>query len=95
MRPASDRADLVAQIARDAVQENRARATQELGRLSRQEREVAALLAGGLTNEAIAERLVLVPRTVSNHIVHILRKLNSRTWAVLQGLWPPEASESE
>jgi DNA-binding CsgD family transcriptional regulator len=39
------------------------------------EREVAELIAQGLTNEQIAERLVLTPGTVANHVAHILSKL--------------------
>lgn len=43
--------------------------------LSRREREVATLLADGLSNRAIAERLYLSERTVDNHVHHILDKL--------------------
>jgi pimeloyl-ACP methyl ester carboxylesterase/DNA-binding CsgD family transcriptional regulator len=45
------------------------------GTLSRREREVAGLLAGGLSNRQIAERLYLSERTVDNHVHHILDKL--------------------
>jgi non-specific serine/threonine protein kinase len=43
--------------------------------LSRREQQVAALLAEGLTNRQIAERLVVSERTVAAHIEHILDKL--------------------
>ncbi|TMD94745.1 MAG: response regulator transcription factor [Chloroflexi bacterium] len=43
--------------------------------LSRREREVAQLLAQGLSNREIAERLYLSERTVDNHVHHILAKL--------------------
>jgi DNA-binding CsgD family transcriptional regulator/class 3 adenylate cyclase len=43
--------------------------------LSRREREVAQLLAGGLSNREIAGRLYLSERTVDNHVHHILDKL--------------------
>jgi DNA-binding CsgD family transcriptional regulator len=43
--------------------------------LSRREREVAQLLARGMSNRAIAERLYLSERTVDNHVHHILDKL--------------------
>jgi pimeloyl-ACP methyl ester carboxylesterase/DNA-binding CsgD family transcriptional regulator len=43
--------------------------------LSRRENEVARLLAGGLSNREIAERLYLSERTVDNHVHHILDKL--------------------
>jgi LuxR family maltose regulon positive regulatory protein len=46
-----------------------------LGQLSRREREVLALVAEGLTNQQIAERLVLSDHTVHRHVTNILRKL--------------------
>jgi len=45
------------------------------GELSRREREVAQLLAQGLSNKEIAGRLYLSERTVDNHVHHILDKL--------------------
>jgi non-specific serine/threonine protein kinase len=44
-------------------------------KLSPREQQVAALLAEGLTNRQIAERLVVTERTVAAHIEHILDKL--------------------
>lgn len=43
--------------------------------LTAREREVAALAAEGLTSRAIAERLVLSPRTVESHLYRIFAKL--------------------
>jgi DNA-binding CsgD family transcriptional regulator len=43
--------------------------------LSRREREVAQLIAQGLSNKEIAGRLYLSERTVDNHVHHILDKL--------------------
>lgn len=45
------------------------------GTLSRREREVAALVAEGLTNRAIAERMFISERTVDGHLEHIREKL--------------------
>ena len=39
------------------------------------EREVAALVAEGLTNREIAARLYLAERTTQNHVQHIFTKL--------------------
>jgi non-specific serine/threonine protein kinase len=43
--------------------------------LTAREREVAALVADGLTNKDIAARLVVSKRTVDAHLEHILGKL--------------------
>jgi DNA-binding NarL/FixJ family response regulator len=57
-------------------------------RLHGRELEVLRLAAGGLTNKAIAARLVISDRTVQAHFHNILRKLGaaSRTEAVLRAL---------
>jgi non-specific serine/threonine protein kinase len=44
-------------------------------RLTRRENEVAALVADGLTNREIAERMVTSQRTAEGHVARILRKL--------------------
>jgi DNA-binding NarL/FixJ family response regulator len=46
-----------------------------LPELSDREREVLALIAQGVNNQGLAERLVLSPKTVRNHITNILSKL--------------------
>jgi non-specific serine/threonine protein kinase len=59
--------------------------------LTKREREVADLVAEGLTNKQIAARLVISPRTAQGHVEHLLAKLGfaSRTqiaaWVVEQG----------
>jgi ATP/maltotriose-dependent transcriptional regulator MalT len=47
--------------------------------LTPREVEVLALLATGLRNAEIADRLVVSPKTVDHHVSAILRKLNVRT----------------
>ena len=60
--------------------------------LTPREREVVSLLAEGLTNSQVAERLYISPRTAAVHVSNILAKLgmSSRTevaaWAVREGL---------
>jgi DNA-binding NarL/FixJ family response regulator len=49
-----------------------------LAELTGREREVLALMAEGLTDRGIAERLWLTRKTVETHVRHILRKLDLR-----------------
>jgi non-specific serine/threonine protein kinase len=66
----------------------------EVTRLTRRQREIAALIARGYTDAQIAHELVLTPGTASNHVDHILRRLECRSraevaaWAVWNGLLP-------
>lgn len=63
--------------------------------LTSREREVAAMVAVGLTNRDVAERLHLSVRTVDVHVDHILTKLGFHTrtqlaaWAYEEGLIAP------
>lgn len=67
-------------------------AKQDYGGLTRRERQVAAVVARGSTNQEIADELVVSVKTVEAHITRILSKLGftSRAqiaaWAVEKGL---------
>ena len=73
-------------LARVRLLELRARPLAGIARskLTRRENEVLRLLAQGLTQHEIAERLTISPKTVGTHIEHVLRKLgvHSRAQAV-------------
>jgi HD-GYP domain-containing protein (c-di-GMP phosphodiesterase class II) len=64
--------------------------------LTAREVEVLRLLARGLSNKEIAERLVISPKTVGNHIEHIYAKIDASTraaaslFAMRHGLLPEE-----
>jgi two-component system, NarL family, nitrate/nitrite response regulator NarL len=53
--------------------------------LTRREREVAALIAEGLSNKEIASDLRIGPATVKNHVHNILDKLGVRRRAAIAG----------
>jgi len=69
----------------------RSRTQSPLEELTPREREVLALMAEGLTDRGIGERLFVTPKTVETHIHHIFAKLglpetatdNKRVHAVL------------
>jgi DNA-binding NarL/FixJ family response regulator len=66
--------------------------------LTQREREVLALVATGLTNDEIAQRLVLSPATVRTHVNRVMFKLDARSRAQLvviayqSGLATPSAA---
>ena len=55
--------------------------TGPIGSLTEREREVLALLAEGLRNREIADRLVISEATVKTHVRHVLEKLRFRNRA--------------
>ena len=69
--------------------------------LTAREVEVLRLLARGLPNKEIAERLVISPKTVGNHVEHIYVKIGASTraaaglFAMQHGLLPEERFEAD
>jgi non-specific serine/threonine protein kinase len=65
--------------------------------LTKREHEVTELIAGGLTNRQIAERLFIAQRTVDTHVGHILAKLGcsnrSQAAVLIGGRHPPVVPE--
>jgi len=82
LSPAATRsliASFLAQPSRVAA----AGAPASLGQLTDREREIVALVAEGLTNDEIAERLVISPMTVKTHVNRAMAKLDLRDRAQL------------
>ena len=81
-----------------ALSESESETGIEVGPLSRREREVARLVAAGMTNRQIGERLFISLRTVESHVDRIRNKLSVRsrtevaTWAVERGLMTDRAA---
>jgi DNA-binding NarL/FixJ family response regulator len=84
--------ELVARVRRRVIGSRRGEAVMEDGEgtesgtagghgLTERESEVLTLLAEGLDQEAVAERLVISPSTVATHIQRILSKLGVRSRA--------------
>jgi DNA-binding NarL/FixJ family response regulator len=69
--------------------------------LTEREREVLALVARGLTNKQIADKLYVSEKTARNHVSHILEKLGfsrrseAAAFAVEHKLVPPREQEKE
>jgi DNA-binding NarL/FixJ family response regulator len=63
--------------------ERRRRAPAELDELTPREREVMALVAYGLTNGEIADRLVVSPATAKTHVSRTMMKLHAHDRAQL------------
>jgi DNA-binding NarL/FixJ family response regulator len=84
------------QVSRERERDDR-RERERLARsrfgLTQREQDVLALLCEGLSNAAIARRLVLTEKTVKNHLHHIFAKLNvsSRTEAVVRWTDSPDS----
>ena len=72
------------------------RRREALAGLTAREVKVLILLAQGLSNKQIAERLVITPKTAGNHVEHIYAKIGASSraaaamFAVQHGLLPEE-----
>jgi len=77
-----------ARLLQKVASEDRQRSKPPTDRLTRRQLEVLRLLAKGLTNREIAQRLVLSTGTVRIHVQHIIAKLgvSDRTGAVVRGI---------
>jgi DNA-binding CsgD family transcriptional regulator len=51
--------------------------------ITRRESEILKLIADGLTNQEIAEKLFISPLTVDTHRKNLLLKFNARNTAIL------------
>ena len=85
---ASGEALLSPSVTRRVIEEFASRAkepppTGPLDELTEREREVMALVAGGLSNEEIAVRLVVSPATAKSHVSRAMVKLAARDRAQL------------
>jgi DNA-binding NarL/FixJ family response regulator len=92
-KPQADRARaLLRELGRRTGSQSRQRGQH---RLSAREEEVARLVAQGLSNAEIAERLFITTRTVTTHLEHIYRRLeiSSRSALIRYVLDRPPASE--
>ncbi len=74
-------ADRAAGLLRTLGEKAARRGQRDAGVLSKREREVLDLLAEGLTNKELAERLFLTRKTVEHHVHSILVKLGLRSRA--------------
>jgi DNA-binding NarL/FixJ family response regulator len=70
-------------IAQFAATARRPAPVPELKYLTDREREVMALVAAGLSNEEIAEHLVVSPATAKTHVSRAMVKLGARDRAQL------------
>jgi DNA-binding NarL/FixJ family response regulator len=85
---ASGEALLSPRVTRQLIAEFAARAKEPIGldglqELTDREREVVALVGEGLSNEEIAERLVVSPATAKTHVSRAMGKLRARDRAQL------------
>ncbi len=74
-------ADVIQHLAATTNRSTASSGADEMAGISAREREVLALLAQGLTDREIGERLGISPRTVETHVGSLLSKLGVRNRA--------------
>jgi len=74
-------ADVIQHLAASTNRSTASSGPDEIAGISAREREVLALLAEGLTDREIGERLGISPRTVETHVGSLLSKLGVRNRA--------------
>jgi two-component system, OmpR family, sensor kinase len=78
----------VEQLAERAAEQSLRLAAEEVTAiLTPRQQEVAALIVEGLTNAEIAQRLVLTPGTVANHVAQIMDRLGVRSRTRVAAVW--------
>jgi DNA-binding NarL/FixJ family response regulator len=70
-------------ISEFATRSTERKTLEELDRLTEREREIMALVARGMSNDEIAEHLVLSPATAKTHVSRAMVKLHARDRAQL------------
>lgn len=77
------------------LQSGRPPSDEGLGKLSRQERRVLALVASGHTNRAVGEQLRLSPNTVRNYLVSIFEKLRVKRRSQAAAIFAQASSKTK
>jgi DNA-binding NarL/FixJ family response regulator len=83
LSPAVTRAVIARSVAADPADKDIGRERPELALLTAREREVASLVAMGLSNAEIAVRLVVSPLTAKTHVSRAMAKVGARDRAQL------------
>jgi non-specific serine/threonine protein kinase len=91
MQPVLERALALREKLRPATAREPARQSAS-DTLTAREREIASLMADGLSNHDIAERLVVTEGTVEVHVKHILGKLGLRSRTQVAGWFARQGS---